>query len=89
LAAQEEDPLVAKQIRLAAKRMLRQERSKNFRQLLNDTAANRTHFRLAQLIFNKEFIRINKNKWHFPDTTAKAPSVSGSVEHTQSLWKKF
>ena len=50
LAAQEEDVLKSRQIRVAAKKMLYEEKNKNWRDFVYKCAQERDQFRLAQSI---------------------------------------
>ena len=49
-ATQENDPLVASQLRRAAKSFLRKEKNNSWKEFINKCAVNRTHFKLAQAI---------------------------------------
>ena len=63
LAIQEPKPLVASQIRRAAKSKLQKDKNNTWREYLNKCANERNHFKLAQSIYNKDFIKIKTKKF--------------------------
>jgi hypothetical protein len=87
LAMQEPDPLAASQLRRAAKNYLHSEKNRSWKEFINNCASNRTHFKLAQAIYNKEFIKIKGKKFNFPNSTAKTPVVNDSIENTETIWR--
>ena len=89
LATQELNPLVASQLRRSAKRKLQIEKTNSWRSFLNKTALERTQFKIAQSIYNKDFIKIKSKKYHFPEAKAKVPNITESVERTEEIWKQY
>ena len=82
LATWEKNSLTARQLRTAAKRMLRIAKNEGQLEFVKKCAIERTHFKLAQAIFSKDFIKIKNNKYHFPDSSIKLPTVMESIEKT-------
>ena len=62
LAVQETDVLKSRQLRVAAKKMLRDEKHKNWLDFVDKCAQERNHFKLAQSILTKEFIKVSSKK---------------------------
>jgi hypothetical protein len=89
LAVQESDSNAARRLKSAAKRMLRNEKNKSWREFINKTAIERSHFKLANSIFKKDFIKIKSKKFNFSDSSNKMPTISVSVDHTKQVWREF
>ena len=89
LAVQESDSDAARLLRSAAKRMLRNEKNKAWKDFINKTANERSHFKLASCIYNKDFIKIKSKNFHFSDSKMKMPTVSVSVDHTKQVWREY
>ena len=62
LAVQEKDALKSRQLRVAAKKTLRDEKQKNWLEFVDKCAQERNHFKLAQSIYSKDFIKVNSKK---------------------------
>ena len=51
-------------------------------------ANDRNHFKLAQAMFKKEFLKISKFRKpiKLPETRMKKPTISESIEETRLKW---
>jgi len=80
LAVQESDSDAARQLRSAAKRYLRVEKNKAWKEFINKTANERQHFKLANCIYMKDFIKIKTKKFNFTDSGMKKPTLNINLD---------
>ena len=91
LANREKDPLLSSQLKAGAKKQFMKCKDSAWKNYVEKCAANRNHFKLAQAMFKKEFLKVNKHKKpiKFPDARCKKPTISDSIESTRERRSEF